>query len=118
MKLRCKDGDIAIITWDYHDCLENIGRLVEVRQPLDFEDGVAYWRIQPITPELYALHERDNTLVRESVTWASCVQHPDNWMIPIQSDDEYTSLEELEQLLQTASAEITEACAEPVEEKS
>jgi hypothetical protein len=43
VKLRCKDGDIAVITWDLPDCLENIGRLVQVRGPLKIEDEVAYW---------------------------------------------------------------------------
>jgi hypothetical protein len=88
VKLRCKDGDVAIITWDYHDCLENLGRLVEVRGPVDLDDGHPKWDIQPITPELYALRERDDSVIRETVTWMSRVQHPDAWMIPIQPNQE------------------------------
>ena len=38
------------------------------------------------TPELYALIELDDTVVRETVTWASCVQHPDTWMVPIRPE--------------------------------
>jgi hypothetical protein len=67
VKLRCKDGDIAVITWDLPDCLENIGRLVQVRGPLKIEDEVAYWRIQPVTPQLYAFRELDDTLARDLV---------------------------------------------------
>jgi hypothetical protein len=88
VKLRCKDGDIAVITWDLPDCLENIGRLVQVRGPLKIEDEVAYWRIQPVTPQLYAFRELDDTLARDRVTWSSRIQHPDRWMIPIEPDDE------------------------------
>jgi hypothetical protein len=88
VKLRCKDGDIAVITWDLPDCLENIGRLVQVRGPLKIEDEVAYWRIQPVTPQLYAFRELDDTLARDRVTWSSRIQHPDRWMIPIESDEE------------------------------
>jgi len=29
MKLQCKDGDIAVVTWDYLGCASNIGRLVQ-----------------------------------------------------------------------------------------
>lgn len=83
MNLRCKPGDIAMITWDYDDCLENLGRLVEVGQSPCVQDGKWVWRIRPITPELYALHEVDDSLTRESVTWASRVNHPDAWMVPL-----------------------------------
>ena len=83
MKLRCKPGDVAMITWDYRECLENLGRLVQVGGPLKMSDGQWVWRIQPVTPELYAVLETDNSLVREHVTWKSRVQHPDAWMVPI-----------------------------------
>lgn len=83
MNLRCKDGDIAIISWDYPECLENLGRMVEVRGPVRGIEGELQWRIQPVTPELYAVLETDRTLTRECVIWGSGVSHPDAWMIPI-----------------------------------
>jgi hypothetical protein len=52
MNLRCKDGDIAVITWDYPDCLENIGRLVDVRGPMRVNEAGPSWLIRLITPEL------------------------------------------------------------------
>ena len=88
MNLRCKDGDIAIITWDYPDCLENIGRLVDVRGPMRVNQAGPSWRIRPITPELYALHESNHVLCRERVTWASGISHPDAWMKPVRPGQE------------------------------
>ncbi len=115
MNLRCKCGDIAIITWDYPDCLENLGRMVEVRSPVDIRDGLAYWRIRPITPDLYAMREWDDTMVRESADWDTGVEHPDSWMIPIRPDGESTSIEAIEGLGQEAPVSPAASCgAEPL----
>lgn len=116
MKLRCKDGDVAVITWDYHDCLENLGRLVEVRGPVDLDDGQPKWAIRPVTPELYALRERDDSVTRESVTWMSFVHHPDAWMIPIQPDRENFRVEEAVNLQQPSPAVVAEDLVELSEE--
>jgi hypothetical protein len=116
VKLRCKDGDVAVITWDHHDCLENLGRLVEVRGPVDLDDGQPKWAIRPVTPELYALRERDGSVTRESVTWMSRVEHPDAWMIPIQPDRENFSVEEAANLRQPAPAVVAEDLVELSEE--
>ena len=88
MNLRCKDGDIAVITWDYPDCLENIGRLVDVRGPMRVNEAGPSRLIRPITPELYALHESNHVLCRERVTWASGITHPDAWMMPVRPQQE------------------------------
>lgn len=95
MNLRCADGDIAVITWDYPECLENIGRLVKVSGPIRMEDGLAKWYICPVTPELYAVQEIDGSFVRESVTWDSNVIHPDSWMIPIREQESDIELAEV-----------------------
>jgi hypothetical protein len=88
MTLRCKDGDIAVITWDYPDCLENIGRLVDVRGPMRVNEAGPSWLIRPITPELYALHESNHVLCRERVTWASGITDQDAWMMPVRPGQE------------------------------
>lgn len=98
MTLRCKPGDIAMITWDYDDCLENLGRLVEVGRRLSMKNGMYVWRIRPITPELYALREANDSLTRESVTWASRVDHPDAWMVPIRPQEPGAGVEETAEL--------------------
>ena len=114
MKLRCKDGDIAVITWDHPDCLENIGRLVQVRGPLKIEDEVAYWRIHPVTPQLYAFRELDDTLARDRVTWSSRIQHPDRWMIPIEPDEEANGTDEVVLLHEPAPTCVAGAASEAV----
>jgi hypothetical protein len=111
VKLRCKDGDIAVITWDLLDCLENIGRLVQVRGPLKIEDAVAYWRIQPVTPQLYAFRELDDTLARDRVTWSSRIQHPDRWMIPIEPDEEANGTDEVVLLHEPTPAFVASAAS-------
>lgn len=88
MRLRCKQGDIAIITWDFPECLENLGRLVQVGHGPTLSRGRWMWRIRTVTPELYAVRDRDGSFIRESVDWASEVEHPDAWMIPIRPDDQ------------------------------
>ncbi len=105
MNLRCKDGDIAIITWDYPDCLENIGRLVDVRGPMRVNQAGPSWRIRPITPELYALHESNHVLCRERVAWASGISHPDAWMKPVRPGQEGDAAQTGET---TGSAQILE----------
>jgi hypothetical protein len=83
MTLRCKDGDLAVITWDYPGCRQNIGRVVLVRGPASVGQHGPAWRIRPITENLYSFLELDGSIGRESVTWASRIDHPDHWMIPI-----------------------------------
>ncbi len=109
MKLRCKDGDIAVITWDFPECLENIGRLVQVRGPVTMKDGVAYWRIQPVTPELYAFRELDDSLGREHVIWSSRINHPDGWMVPLEPDDETSGKDETVVLEEPAAVSVCAA---------
>lgn len=80
---RCKDGDLAVITWDHLGCLENIGRIVMVRGPVHQRDFGSYWRIRPITEDLYVFVNLDNSIGRERVVWQSRIEHPDAWMLPI-----------------------------------
>lgn len=86
MTLRCKDGDIAVITWDYPNCLSNIGRLVQVRGPVRNHPDGPSWSIKPVTPELYAVREGNGSVTRERVAWKGGVCHPDSWMLPIRPE--------------------------------
>lgn len=83
MKLRCKDGDLAVITWDHPGCRQNIGRVVQVQGPVRDDGYGPAWRIRPITESLYVFLDLDGSIGRESVTWESRIDHPDAWMIPI-----------------------------------
>jgi hypothetical protein len=116
VKLRCKDGDIAMITWDLPECLENIGRLVQVRGPVAINGGVPHWAISPVTPELYAFREIDDSLAYENVTWASRIEHPDEWMTPIQPEQESPVSEESSLTSQPVSNPVSVDCVcQPVE---
>jgi hypothetical protein len=88
MNLRCKPGDIAMITWDHEGCYDNIGRLVEVGGPIRIEGGVPKWWIKPVTPEMYKCIDVDGSVCTESVGWKSKVVHPDSWMQPIRPGDD------------------------------
>jgi hypothetical protein len=83
MTLRCKDGDLAVITWDHLGCLENIGRIVMVRGPAVAGEFGVSWIIHPITENLYAFIDLDHHVWRERVSWDSEILHPDAWMLPI-----------------------------------
>lgn len=91
MALRCRDGDLAVITWDHPGCLENIGRIVMVRGPAHKGTFGTSWRIRPITEELYAFLECDDTVVWGRVAWHSRIDHPDRWMMPIRAVGRRTS---------------------------
>lgn len=84
MTLRCKDGDWAVITWDYLDCAPNIGRLVQVRGPVSSIEGKPCWAIRPVTEDPYAVRERNGLRTSlEVVDWGSAITHPDAWMTPL-----------------------------------
>jgi hypothetical protein len=113
MKLRCQDGDIAVITWDYPGCLKNIGRLVQVQGPVRKGECGPAWRIRPITENLYAFLDLDGSIGHESVTWGSRIDHPDAWMIPIRpkTRPEARSISEPLKLTEPTAAPIHQAPA-------
>lgn len=89
MNLQCKDGDIAVVTWDYLGCASNIGRLVQVRGPVSKIEGAFSWSIRPVTQDLYAVMEGDHSKVTlEVVDWNSQVTHRDAWMKPLNGRDD------------------------------
>lgn len=98
MNLRCKGGDLAVIIHDTPDCLDNVGRVVEVKGPLTSINGMPAWHIRPVSSALYCVTEFDGSTTRERVTWRGRVAHQDAWMMPIRpkaSDDEDVAVEEL-----------------------
>ncbi len=85
MGLRCCDGDLAIVIHDEQGCESNIGRIVQVRGPIErFSPyDIPCWRIRPVRPDLWRVVEADRTIVSERVTWKSRVCHPDAWLLPL-----------------------------------
>lgn len=84
MKLRCKEGDLAIVMYDTPPCAANIGRIVEVRGPIEINlnFGLPCWLIKPVRPEPF-LMERGQEVNQEIVDWSSRAEHPDAWLLPL-----------------------------------
>ena len=106
MNLRCKDGDLAIVVGDFPRCEANIGRIVQVRGPMQTPSQypVPCWKIKPIDDREWVIAESDWSLTREVVTWRSGIIHPDCWLLPIQPPQEDAFDEEV-----TAESEAAEA---------
>ena len=85
MALWCKDGDLAIIIHDTAVCGTNMGRIVEVKGPVETSStyGLLSWLIQPIRPDLFCVERQQGQMVREVVTWSSGIDHPDAGMLPL-----------------------------------
>jgi hypothetical protein len=84
MKLGCKNGDYAIVIYDTPLCAANLGRIVEVRAPvkIDATLDLPCWLIKPVRPTPYLVERRD-AVQPEIVDWASRIEHPDAWLLPL-----------------------------------
>ena len=86
MKLRCKDGDMALVIHDTVECAANIGRLVRVHGPTRksfLDESMQCWRISQLDAEPWLIHEEDGSVTSEIVTLVSRVFHRDEWLMPI-----------------------------------
>lgn len=106
MNLRCKSGDLAIIIYDTPECSSNIGRVVEVRGPVEFNSrywiGAQCWLIKPIHRTLYmAEYETlgERIVIPEICFWKTKLEHPDSWMLPIRPKDEDLDVSDAEDLI-------------------
>jgi hypothetical protein len=85
MSTRCKPGDLAIIMYDVPQCTANIGRVVEISSPAEYDrHGRLTWLIQPVTPEPYLINTNHDDSVRVMGYPEPGIQHPDEWMTPVQ----------------------------------
>lgn len=96
MNLRCKDGDLAVVVGDFPQCEANIGRIVEVRGPIETLDHypVPCWKIKPIDDRDFLIVESDWSLTIEVITDFSRAVHPDYWLLPIRPPQEKVADEE------------------------
>lgn len=83
MNLRCKSGDLAIIIYDTPECSSNIGRVVEVRGPVEFNSlyyiNVQCWLIKPIHRNLYKVEytiKGERVVVPKICYWKYPIEHP------------------------------------------
>jgi hypothetical protein len=86
-KLRCKSGDFAVVIYDTFSCADNIGRIVRVRGPIEYNWTFRKycWLIRPVNREPYCIDRRSGTH-RKLVRWADNVEHPDAWLLPLRPD--------------------------------
>jgi hypothetical protein len=89
MKLRCRAGDLAIITKEEPGCEANIGRVVRVSGPIVVREHVgATWLICPVGAvywEAIYICATRGAVVRagHSLEQLSNIEHPDRWMVPL-----------------------------------
>lgn len=94
MKLRCREGEMALIIKEEPGCECNIGRTVTVRGPI--VDRIGHgptWLIEPVQPEPWAVREYGGQPVWIGVlTSCDLIEHPDAWLLPLRSADEVDCL--------------------------
>ncbi len=89
MNTRCKPGDLAIIIRDEPCCEDNVGRIVRVCGPMDFDvtlDFEPTWLIFPVTLEPWLYIALDGEL-RFAEFEQDGIEHPDSWMMPIRTNE-------------------------------
>ena len=86
MRLRCQEGILAMVIKVPTGCISNIGRIVQLRGPIDYlwYKNICYpcWQIQPVTSAPYSIFQ-GGALTIEIVTWESNVFQPDEWLEPL-----------------------------------
>jgi hypothetical protein len=90
-KTRCKDGELALVIHDIPECAENIGRIVLLSGPLTLnrEHRKQCWLVEPVVKRLYAF-ECEGAVRRRVVLFRDLVEHPDDWLMPIGRDPEFS----------------------------
>ena len=85
MKLRCKSGDLALVIHDEDICRQNIGKLVRVAGPLGYNRRLKKqcWLIEPVKAELWQCLTTKQKHYQRVVTFANNLEHPDDWLLPI-----------------------------------
>ena len=85
MNFRCKPGDLALVLYDEPSCSENIGKIVEVRGPVQRNSRLKLmcWLIKPINRQLWHCVRRSGEHYTSHVTWTRQLEHPDAWLLPL-----------------------------------
>lgn len=86
MKLRCKDGDLAWVTYDEDACSANIGRLVRVSGPVILShqyDGMPTWLIFPVDRRAWSISDSMEGAYPLIIGSEHTIEHPDGWLWPL-----------------------------------
>lgn len=85
MKPRCKSGDLALVIHDEAICHQNIGKLVRVAGPLGYNSRLkkTCWLIEPVNAEPWQCVTEKLKHYQRIVTFSTNIEHPDDWLLPI-----------------------------------
>lgn len=89
MSTSCKPGDLAIITREEPGCEANIGRLVRVSGPMDYDvtrPNEPTWLITPVTLEPWLYLTLGGELCFADYQQDG-IEHPDSWMMPLPAEE-------------------------------
>ena len=93
VKLRCKDGDLAIMVGDVPGCEFNIGTLVSVRGPTTVISGYTCWHIKPVEKKRVLVRLNKWEIRDQYVFWKDKIYHPDCFLLPIRPPEEDDAIE-------------------------
>jgi hypothetical protein len=84
-RLKCKDGDLALVIYDTPGSQQNIGKVVQVLGPatMVIRTQMIGWRIKPLFPAPWGVTQLNGSIGVEVVDWNSGVFHEDEWLMPI-----------------------------------
>lgn len=83
-RLRCREGDLAIIIREEPGCEVNIGCAVIVHGPLwQNPDAGPDWVIVPANNQPLTFVESDGRILCQCINEADRIRHPDAWLISI-----------------------------------
>ena len=97
-RLKCKDGDLALVIYDMPGSQQNIGKIVQVQGPatLVIRTQMMGWRIKPLFSQPWGVTQLDGSLDVEVVDWNSGVFHEDEWLMPIRPLGPEKTLQEIQ----------------------
>lgn len=110
MQLMCKDGDLAIVVQDEDVAIANLGKVVRVSGPTNVNRRLkrVCWLIEPVNAKKWCWVSLSGKMQNSIVTFASDVEHPDAWLLPLRlcaKGDEFpeTQPEEVQVAVESAT---------------
>ena len=102
MTLRCKDGDIALVTREEPGCEFNIGKLVRVAGPVSKnKQDLSSWFIEPLERRLWWCLSPVGELECRMATFNCRIKHPDAWLLPIDPQSSNQCFASTSEMLET-----------------
>ena len=108
MSMNCRPGDVAIVIHDEPICVANIGRIVRIEGPLEFNEyyNRPCWLVYPISDDPFYCLCGVGVARGRVITEADCIDHPDAWLMPIKPIDTSTASAVMQQTPSVATREL------------